>query len=251
MTTCAAYPTRIFASTSAVGSPGAQADLCEAELARRLDKPAAERAWIVIAVSVASLAVSVAAFMASIFRYAPDGHARPCPWSTLSPPVLHALCRPLLEELLAKRYSMRSGARFPQSWPVRSAISSEESLKRAAATSGPRHRQRSVASRGAPHHGGKKRRGGSDRRRRQGFAGGPQAARLSRRPRAGSSTSGRATAAARSSRSSSALRDRGAPAPRPSGGRSGRRRCARVRRARPRTVPSPKPAGLPSSPCSA
>ena len=92
-------------------------------------------------------------------RYAPDGHARPCPWSTLSPPVLHALCRPLLEELLAKRYSMRSGARFPQSWPVRSAISSEE-RKRAAATSGPRHRQRSVASRGAPHHGGKKRRGG-------------------------------------------------------------------------------------------
>ena len=40
----------------------------EAELARRLDKPAAERAWIVIAVSVAPLAVSVAAFMASIFR---------------------------------------------------------------------------------------------------------------------------------------------------------------------------------------
>jgi hypothetical protein len=40
----------------------------EAELARRLDKPAAQRAWIVIVVSAASLAVSVAAFLASVFK---------------------------------------------------------------------------------------------------------------------------------------------------------------------------------------
>jgi hypothetical protein len=58
----------IVANTLVGLRAGAPRVYAEAELARRLDKPANQRAWIVIGVSAASLAVSVAAFLASIFK---------------------------------------------------------------------------------------------------------------------------------------------------------------------------------------